>query len=75
MPDDSLLVSYKLGAYAVWDRLRKTRVFKSVSHSLQWGTADAEIKPPTPPTTWWEPRAIKGSLFLSQISPILNGGL
>ena len=28
----------------------------------QWGTADAEMKTPLP---WWEPRAIKGSLFLN----------
>ena len=31
----------------------------------QWGTADAEIKAPPHHPPWWEPRAIKGSLFLS----------
>ena len=45
----------------------------------QWGTVEANIKPPRgvlgkhilrppppPPRPWWEPRPIKGSLFLSQ---------
>ena len=29
------------------------------------GTVDAEIKTQPPPPPWWEPRAIRGSLFLS----------
>ena len=61
MPVDSLRVSLK-ATKEFDDHLRKARLFKSVLFSPHH-TSDAEINAPLP--TWWEPRAIKGSLFLS----------
>ena len=33
----------------------------------RWGTADAEIKPPPPPSFCWESRAFKHSLLKSRV--------
>ena len=54
LPIMSFSVNFGSWSYS-WHYLAKLR---------QMGTAGAEIETPPPPQ-WWEPRAIKGSLFLN----------
>ena len=46
-----------------WIQITDTGQIPSKKHP-QWSTADAEMKTQSP-VTWWESRAVRGSLFLS----------